>query len=115
MRSRRVLRLRRNLPPRDLPQIKDIPRKLKVSGLPSPRCLRLFAAWRPNSIRRVFFGCSDSENSCSRSGIGFLFKTDHDIVRIPHDDHVARGLAPSPAFRPEIETVVQVSRPEAAI
>jgi hypothetical protein len=37
-----------------------------------------------------------------------LFKTDHDIVRIPHDDHVARGLAPSPAFRPESETVVQV-------
>src|SRR5947208_9966638 len=41
----------------------------EVEGLPRPRCLRLFAAWRPNSIRRVFFGCSDSENSCSRSRI----------------------------------------------
>src|SRR6202142_2906128 len=30
------------------------------------------------------------------------------MVRIPPDDDVARGLAPSPAFRPEIETVVQI-------
>jgi hypothetical protein len=51
---------------RDLPQIRVIPRKLKVSGFPSPRCFRPVAAWRPNSIRRVFSGCSDSENSCSR-------------------------------------------------
>ena len=42
------------------------------------------------------------------SGIGLVFETDHDIVRITHDDHVACGLAPSPAFGPEIETVVQV-------
>src|SRR6266571_1980711 len=54
---------------RDLPHMKVMPRKLKVSGLPNPRCLRLISARRPNSIRRVFSGCSDSENSCSRSRI----------------------------------------------
>jgi len=53
MRSRRVFRLSRKLPRRDLPQMKVKPKKLKVSGLPSPRCLRVVAAWRPNSIRRV--------------------------------------------------------------
>jgi hypothetical protein len=36
---------------------------LKVSGLPSPRRLRRSAAKRPNSISRVFSGCSDSANS----------------------------------------------------
>ena len=51
-RSRRVFRLIRNLPRRDLPQMKVKPRKLKVSGLPSPRRLRLFSASRPNSINR---------------------------------------------------------------
>jgi hypothetical protein len=30
------------------------PRKVKVSGLPSPRRLRFSAAKRPNSISRVF-------------------------------------------------------------
>ncbi len=37
-----------------------------------------------------------------------MLETDHDIICISHDDHIARGLPPSPAFRPEVETVVQV-------
>ena len=41
----------------------------KVSGFPSPRCLRLIAAKRPNSIRRVLTGCNESENSCNLSRI----------------------------------------------
>ena len=45
---------------RERPQMKTNPRNLKVSGFPSPRCLRLAAAWRPNSIRRVLSGWSDS-------------------------------------------------------
>ena len=69
MRSRRVFRWSRNLPRRDLPQMKVKPRKSKVSGLPSPRWARLAAAKRPNSIRRVLSGCSDSANSCNRSRI----------------------------------------------
>jgi len=31
----------------------------------------------------------------------------HD-VGVAHDDHVAHGLAPSPAFGPQVEHVVQV-------
>src|SRR5271163_2207241 len=42
------------------------------------------------------------------AGISLVLKTEHDIVRITNHDHVARGLAPSPAFGPEIKTVVQV-------
>ena len=56
MRSVRVFRLMQEFAPADLPLMKVKPRKLKVSGLPSPRCLRLSAAWRPNSISRVFSG-----------------------------------------------------------
>ena len=41
---------------RVLPQMKVKPRKLKVSGLPSPRRLRRSAAKRPNSMSRVFSG-----------------------------------------------------------
>jgi hypothetical protein len=39
---------------------------MKVPGFPSPRCARLTAAWRPNSIRRVVPELSDSQNSCNR-------------------------------------------------
>src|SRR6516225_30375 len=49
-----------------LPQMKVKPRKLKVSGVPSPRRLRRSAAKRPNSMSRVFSGCSDSANSSNR-------------------------------------------------
>ena len=92
------------------------PRKLKVSGLPSPRCSRSAAAWRPNSIRRVLSGCSDSANSPNRlahrveepPGVGLVLEADDDVVGIAHDDHVAGGLAPSPALGPQVEDVVQV-------
>src|SRR4029077_20810130 len=38
------------------PQICVKPRKLNVSGLPSPRCFRFLAADGPNSSRRFFSG-----------------------------------------------------------
>src|SRR3954453_22036485 len=41
-------------------------------------------------------------------GVGLVLEADHDVVRVAHDDHVARGLAPSPALGPEVEDVVQV-------
>jgi hypothetical protein len=44
---------------------------LKVSGLPSPRRSRRSAAKRPNSMIRVFSGCSDSANFPNRSRISF--------------------------------------------
>jgi len=51
---RRDFRLIWNFPRQVLLQIKVKPRKVKVSGLPSPRRLRFAAAKRPNSISRVF-------------------------------------------------------------
>jgi len=63
-----VLRSTRNLPFfQASPQICVKPRKLNVSGLPSPRRFRFAAANRPNSIRRVLSGCNSSPNFCSRS------------------------------------------------
>ena len=41
-------------------------------------------------------------------GIGLVLETDDDVVGVAHDDHVALGLAPSPALGPEVEDVVQV-------
>src|SRR6516165_445451 len=67
MRSRRVFRRSWKDPRRDLPQMKVKPRNAKVSGLLTPRFLRLTAAWRPNSITRVLSGWSDSENASNRS------------------------------------------------
>ena len=108
---------------RDLPQMKVNPRKLKVSGLPSPRRSRLTAAWRPNSIRRVLSGWSDSANSSKPrahrveepTGVGLVLEADDDIVRIADDDHVACRLAPSPAVGPQVEDVVQVDVGQAAV
>ena len=37
-----------------------------------------------------------------------MLKTDHEIVRVAHDDHVAAAAVASPPFNPEIENVVQV-------
>jgi hypothetical protein len=54
IRSPRDFRFRAKRPRRDRPQMNVKPRKLKVSGLPSPHRSRWSAAKRPNSIRRVF-------------------------------------------------------------
>jgi len=37
-----------------------------------------------------------------------MLETHDDIVGIPDHDHVACGLAPSPALRPEVEYIVEV-------
>src|ERR1700733_13544234 len=37
-----------------------------------------------------------------------MLETDDEIVCVPHDDHVARGLAMSPSVGPEVEHVVKV-------
>src|ERR1700730_17583299 len=112
MRSRRVFLLRRNLPRRDVPQMSVKPRKLKVSGLPSPRRARLCAAKRPNAIKRVFSEWSVRTNASnlariiSRNRRASVSRSNP--ITITRDDHVAGGLAPSPALRPEIKDVVQI-------
>ena len=40
--------------------------------------------------------------------IGLALKADDYIIGIAHDDHVAGGLVPSPAFSPQVQNVVQV-------
>ena len=52
--------------PVDLANMRKPP-KSKVSGLPSPPLRRFAVAQRPNSISRVFAGCSSSPNFASRS------------------------------------------------
>src|SRR5262245_49853355 len=37
-----------------------------------------------------------------------VLEANNDVVGISHDDHVARGLPPSPAVGPQVEHVVQV-------
>ena len=116
MRSRRLFRRSWNLPAAGLPAMKVKPRKSKVSGLPSPSRWRRSAAKRPNSINRVFSGCSDNANSRQplahlvqeAPGVDLVLESDDKVVGIAHDDHIARGLAPSPARGPEVEGVVQV-------
>jgi hypothetical protein len=67
-RWRMVLRKTRNLPVFHVcPQMWVNPRKLNVSGFPSPRSFRFATAKRPNSINRVLSGCSSSPNRLRRS------------------------------------------------
>ena len=88
----------------------------KVSGLSRPRCSRRSATKRPNRIRRVFSGWNDSENSSSRSRTAAQMRRASCLCSkpttksfcVPHDDHVAPGLAMLPSVGPEIEHVVQV-------
>src|SRR5208283_4317701 len=42
------------------------------------------------------------------ASVALMLEADDDVVGIPDHDHVARGLAPSPALSPEIEDIVQV-------
>ena len=115
-RSRRDFRRSWKRPFRERPQMWVKPRKLNVSGLPRPRPLRFVAAWRPNSIRRVLSGCRCNAKSARRSrqsvqeplGIVPVLEADDNIIGIAHDDHVAGGVASSPAFGPQIEDVVQI-------
>ena len=42
------------------------------------------------------------------TSVALMLEAGHQIIGIAHDDHVASGLLPSPAFSPQIEYVVQV-------
>ena len=116
VRSRRDFRLRRKLPRRDLLHNSVKARKLKVSGFPRPRFSRLAAAWRPNSISRVFSGWSGQGEPLEplthrieeTTSVVLVLEADSQIIGVSHDDHVAGGFAPSPALGPDIEAVVQV-------
>ena len=40
--------------------------------------------------------------------VALMLEADNQIVGISHDDHIAPGLLPSPAFSPQVEAVMQV-------
>src|SRR5262249_7691038 len=42
------------------------------------------------------------------TSVVLLLEADNQIVSVSHDDHVASGLAPSPARSPQVEAVMQV-------
>jgi hypothetical protein len=39
-------------------------------------------------------------------GIHFALESNHDVVRVPHDDHIAEGLLSTPCLSPQIENVI---------
>ena len=41
-------------------------------------------------------------------GIRLVLEADNNVISIPHEDHVARGLVPSPTRGPEVEHIMQV-------
>lgn len=43
------------------------------------------------------------------TSVVLMLEVGHQIIRIAHDNHIAVGLLPSPAFGSKIETVVQVN------
>jgi hypothetical protein len=51
----------------ELPTKMGKPRKVRVSGFPSPRCFRFRAARRPNSISLVLSECNSKPNFARRS------------------------------------------------
>jgi inosine-uridine nucleoside N-ribohydrolase len=51
---------------------------------------------------------SGVETACVVLGVALMLEADNDVVGVPDHDHVARGLALSPALRPEIEDIVEV-------
>src|ERR1700692_1577307 len=44
----------------------------------------------------------------AQPGVRLVLEADDNVISIPHEDHVARGLVPSPALGPEVEHVMQV-------
>src|SRR6516165_4780277 len=58
---------------------------------------------RQRECREPFAHCIE-ETTC----VVLMLEAGHQIIGVAHDDHVATGLLPSPAFGPQIENVVQV-------
>src|ERR1035437_1920083 len=97
------------------PQICVNPRKLNVSGFPSPRFFRFSAANGPNSKPRFLGMQFQAELSHSLNqfcpepyGIRFRLEAHDDIVRKPHDDHVTAGVLSTPRLGPQVEPVVKI-------
>jgi hypothetical protein len=75
------------------------PKKAKVSGLPLPRFLRLAAAWRPNSIKRVLPGWSNSENALLALVRGSIELVVRRVAKV-RDGIPCRFIEPSSTLHP---------------
>src|SRR6516162_6562711 len=103
-----VIRQTMKAPVVSCPQKWVKPRKVKVSGFPSPRAFRSRAANRPNSISRVLSGCNSKPNFASRSrnsfrkrfGICSVLKAHHKIVGKADDYDVALCHLLAPEHQP---------------
>src|SRR3954451_24822287 len=109
MRSRRLFRRSWNLPERVLPQMKVKPRKSKVSGLPSPRRRRPAFCREASELDQPGLLGMQRQRKLPQPlahlvqeapGVLLVLEADDKVVGIAHDDHVARGLTPSPALGP---------------
>ena len=92
------------------------PKKLKVSGFaePTPGAsvrrmatkLDQAALLRVERQRRLLQPLA--HRIPEAPGVRLVLKANDDVVGVAHDNHVARGLAPSPAFGPEVEGVAHI-------
>ena len=53
-------------------------------------------------------GIRSCQSARNRSASDLILKSHHDVVRKPHDDHVAVRSLPSPRLDPQVEHVVEV-------
>src|SRR3954447_21943656 len=108
MRSRRLFRRSWNLPERVLPQMKVKPRKSKVSGLAEPAPQAAFCREASELDQPGLLGMQRQRKLPQplahlvqeAPGVLLVLEADDKVVGIAHDDHVARGLTPSPALGP---------------
>jgi len=100
-------------PPR-LAADEDEPQEAKVSGLPN----RAAFAVPPQSGQIPAAGSSPvkfepelleprAHRVPEASRISFVFKANHDVIGVAHDDDIAEGFSPSPWHGPEVEDVVK--------
>src|SRR5580698_4574357 len=105
------------------------PRKLNVSGLPSPRADRRFAAKRPNSIgsrsEPMQRQAAELNQACllpmqrqrelrqslahvrqEPHGLGLVLKANDDVLSVARDDDVSLGMALPPLVLPRIKDLV---------
>jgi transposase len=81
----------------------DCQRLLTVAGINMAVAVGIKAA--VDSIERF----SSPQKLVSYFGLNpSVRQADDNVIRVAHDNHVTRGLAPSPALGPEVEDVVQV-------
>lgn len=85
-------------------------RPAKAAALSSARCvaakLQQPRLVRMQRKRELFQPRSHRVPEAPR--VVFVLEADHDIIRVPQNDHVAFGFPPSPPIGPEIKDVVQV-------